>query len=65
MNDPRQHNYFAPLAALMANAEPGTGYLVSVFHDSWCAVYLGGYCDCSPEVAVRTAAEVLAEDTRN
>jgi hypothetical protein len=30
---------------------------VNVYHDDWCRVYRGGYCDCDPEVEVRPATE--------
>jgi hypothetical protein len=53
MFDPRKHNYFEKLIKLVEEGKviPGLSE-VAVYHDDWCAVYRGGYCDCDPEVKI-------------
>ncbi len=60
-------NYIPKVLALSlaATLEPGTVSAILVTHDDWCAIYRGGCCDCDPDVSIKTAAEALAEETRN
>jgi hypothetical protein len=30
---------------------------VDIYHDDWCRVYQGGYCNCNPEVKLRAKPE--------
>jgi hypothetical protein len=55
MTDPRKHNYYKKLMALVAQAEVARGRLsdVDIYHDAWCHIYRGGYCNCDPEVKLR------------
>jgi hypothetical protein len=59
MTDPRKHNYYEKLMRLIERSElpPGRITEVNVYHDDWCRVYRGGYCDCDPEVELRPAPE--------
>lgn len=49
-----QHSYQRPLIefAQRLHPEPGTVTRISVCHDTWCAIYKGGYCNCNPEIRV-------------
>jgi hypothetical protein len=54
MLDPRQHNYFKKLMQLYAEGKLTIGSTeVDVYHDNWCGVYRGRYCDCDPEIRLR------------
>jgi hypothetical protein len=59
MTDPREHNYYKKLLRLLEQAEltPGRLRAVNVYHDDWCRVYRGGYCDCDPEIELLPAPE--------
>jgi hypothetical protein len=50
--DPRKHNYFRKLLKLQRKGKlrPGEAHLVDILHDDWCRIYLGGYCNCNPEI---------------
>ena len=52
-----QHNYAGPLLAMMQagvlDAPPGTVRHIDIYHDTWCAIYKGGYCNCEPIIAPR------------
>jgi hypothetical protein len=56
MLDPMKHNYWKKLMALHAQGKLPLGRLsdVDVLHDDWCAIYVGGYCNCRPEIRIRT-----------
>ncbi len=45
-------NYVPLVVALASELEPG-GFVVTVKHDDWCAIWSGRPCDCSPELVVR------------
>lgn len=59
MYDPREHNYYKKLMRLFEEGEfcPGRLQEVDVYHDDWCGIYRGCYCDCDPEVKLRPPAE--------
>jgi hypothetical protein len=54
-------NYVDAVLRIATSAEPGSGLLVTVLHDAWCAHLAGtGPCDCDPDLVVRTLAEAEA-----
>ncbi len=55
MFDPRKHNYFKKLLELYCQDKSTTPdlYVVDVYHDDWCAVHRGQYCNCDPDVELR------------
>jgi hypothetical protein len=55
MTDPRQHNYYKKLMELLEQGKVPPGCLtdVDVYHDDWCGIHRGGYCDCDPEIKFR------------
>lgn len=57
MFDPRRHNYYRKLLQLFAEGKlPRVGVEeVDIYHDDWCRIYRGGYCNCDPEVRRRRA----------
>jgi len=59
MTDPRKHNYYKKLMKLVAQGQVPRGRLadVDIYHDSWCRIYGGGYCNCDPEVKLRPPPE--------
>ena len=59
MTDPRKHNYYKKLMKLVAQGRVPRGRLsdVDIYHDSWCRIYRGGYCNCDPEVKLRPPPE--------
>ncbi len=63
MNTTKHHAYIHPLQKLLAEHQgqfrAGTVHEVTVAHDSWCGVFRGQVCCCSPELTLtdRTAPE--------
>ena len=57
------HNYLKKIEKLKSEgkfpSEPGKFYDAAVAHDDWCHVYLGGECNCDPEI---TVVEVTKEN---
>jgi hypothetical protein len=55
MLDPTQHNYLKKLIKLFDQAKlPKAGLVVlDVYHDDWCAIYRGRYCNCDPDIRLR------------
>jgi hypothetical protein len=55
MLDPMKHNYFKKLRKLHEQGKLSTCSLglVDVYHDDWCGVYQGRYCNCDPEIRLR------------
>jgi hypothetical protein len=54
--DPMKHNYYKKLMKLLADGTlPLTTGLndVDVYHDDWCRVNCGGYCNCDPDIEAR------------
>jgi hypothetical protein len=51
MNDPMKHNYMKKFMQLQQQGKlPKVGLAqVDVYHDHWCAINRGGYCNCHPE----------------
>jgi hypothetical protein len=50
--DPTKHNYFRKQMELLAAGviRPGQVALVDIYHDDWCQIFTGGYCNCDPEI---------------
>ncbi len=60
MFDPLKHNYFKKLLKLFDQDKlPSGGCLLGldVYHDDWCRIHHGGYCNCDPDIVVRPPAE--------
>ena len=59
MYDPRKHHYFEKLVKLIEENPPPRGRItdVDIYHDGWCHIYRGGYCNCEPEVKLRAPPE--------
>jgi hypothetical protein len=53
--DPAKHNYYKKLLELFEQGKISAASLaeVDIYHDSWCAVYKGGYCNCDPDIKLR------------
>jgi hypothetical protein len=55
--DPRKHNYYPKVMRLYeehGDKLRGKVSDVDIRHDSWCGIYSGGYCNCNPDVELRT-----------
>jgi hypothetical protein len=53
MYDPTKHNYFAKLTKLARDLKTDAltlVHLVDIYHDDWCAIHRGRYCNCNPDV---------------
>lgn len=59
MYDPCKHNYMKKLIQLLEEGKLPFGFCsgVDVYHDDWCRINRGGYCNCNPEIKVRPPAE--------
>jgi hypothetical protein len=57
--DPRRHNYCPKLIALWQQGKIPEGRLtdVEVAHDDWCGIHAGGYCNCDPDVRLRSGPD--------
>ena len=53
--EPNRHNYFAKLQKLITEGKISGVKDVDIFHDDWCAIYDGGYCNCDPDIKIRKA----------
>jgi hypothetical protein len=54
MSQPRQHNYLVKLEELYRQGlipVPSVCW-VDIYHDDWCGIYRGDYCNCDPDVQV-------------
>ena len=53
--DPAKHNYYKKLMRLHRQGKIPTTSLteVDIYHDDWCKVHKGGYCNCDPEIKLR------------
>ena len=53
--DPAKHNYYKKLMQLYGQGKIPTTSLteVDIYHDDWCKVYKGGYCNCDPDIKLR------------
>lgn len=55
MLDPTKHNYYKKVLELFAAGKIPSKSItdVDIFHDDWCGIHKGGYCDCDPDVKAR------------
>ena len=60
MLDPRKHNYYEKVMKLVEEGKIPFDWimLVDVYHDDWCRIYQGRYCNCDPEIKLRPPPEV-------
>ena len=54
--DPTKHNYYKKLMKLHEQGQFPTAALteVYIFHDDWCGVYSEDYCNCDPDIKLRS-----------
>jgi hypothetical protein len=59
MYDPLKHNCYKKLLKLFNEDKLPRSCLsgVDIYHDDWCRIYRGGYCNCDPDIVVRPPAE--------
>ncbi len=51
MKPKKQPNYLRRLTQALQGAQIPPGYHnVKIRHDSWCAIFRGGACNCDPEI---------------
>lgn len=48
--DPRRHSYYKKVLALPLPPPSSEPIALKILHDDECALYLGDYCDCDPDV---------------
>ena len=55
MLDPTKYIYYKKILDLYERGRlSGVSLgLVDIYHDDWCGIYRGGYCDCDPEVELQ------------
>jgi hypothetical protein len=55
MLDLMKHNYYKKLKKLFDQGKIPTmsAQLVEIYHDDWCAIYRGKYCNCDPDIKLR------------
>lgn len=51
LDEPERQHYFKELQGLAKEimGKPGF-YHVDIFHDDWCDIFHGGYCNCNPNI---------------
>ena len=59
MNELLRHNYYKKLLKLYEQGKLRTPNLtlLDIYHDEWCAINRGGYCNCDPDIRLRLPAE--------
>jgi hypothetical protein len=59
MYDPRRHNYYKDLMKFIEQNDllPGSVTEIDIYHDDWCRIYQGAYCNCNPELRRRPSPE--------
>jgi len=52
MSEPRQHNYVKKLEELLCQGliSGPSVYWIDIYHDDWCGINRGDYCDCDPDI---------------
>jgi hypothetical protein len=60
MYDPMKHNYMKKFMKLQRKGKlPKIGLAqVDIYHDDWCGIYRGGYCNCHPVIKLRKHAHL-------
>ena len=63
--DPTKHNYLKKLMKLYEQGKiPSTSLtVVDIYHDDWCGVYQGEYCNCDPDIQLRPCRSVTGRTT--
>ena len=58
--DLTKHNYYRKLTELHRRGRIPAASLaeVDIYHDDWCGVYEGGYCNCDPDIELRPLSVV-------
>ena len=53
--DQTKHNYYKKLMKLYELGKIPTTSLaeVDIYHDDWCGINMGDYCNCDPDIALR------------
>jgi hypothetical protein len=52
------HNYLKKLWKLHQEGKLDPALCkTDIYHDDWCGIYAGGYCNCDPEIEVRKIDE--------
>lgn len=46
------HNYLKKVLEMNIGSGPDQVTHVKVFHDDWCNIRLGGFCNCDPDIQV-------------
>ena len=59
MYDLLKHNYYKKLLKLFGKDKLTIGFLygLDIYHDDWCRIHSGGYCNCDPDIVVRPPAD--------
>ena len=65
MLDLMKHNYYKKLKKLFDQGKIPTMslQLVDIYHDDWCAINRGKYCNCDPEIKLHNLSS--DDSTRN
>jgi hypothetical protein len=55
MLDLMKHNYYKKLLKLYkaGKLRAASLSLVDIYHDDWCGIYHGRYCNCDPDIKIR------------
>jgi hypothetical protein len=56
MYNPMKHNYMRKLMKLQQKGKLPNGVCLAeldIYHDDWCGIYRGDYCNCHPVVKLR------------
>jgi hypothetical protein len=62
--DPTKHNYYKKLLLLHEQGKISTVSLteVDVYHDDWCTIHTGEYCNCDPNIKLRRQLRAGSEN---
>ena len=65
MFDPTKHNYVKKLDDLITKGQipPSALCFIDIYHDDWCRINQGGYCNCDPDI--RMCQVPLLDPDRN
>jgi hypothetical protein len=61
--DPARHNYLKKLLRLFNEGKLQAGQVsdAQIAHDPWCALNSGDYCNCDPDITLRSLGAGIAE----
>lgn len=56
---PQEHTYLMRLLDLHQEGKipAGSWHHVDVYHDDWCGIYRGDFCDCNPDIRLTRMAQ--------